>query len=253
MSSSTITRIFGTNGDLKTGPEIENAEKIVKALSEDNVENEKSIRDRVYRIIYSPDVVEDKLQEYERMEKAKRHQKENALDGNTEEASGSKEDTIVKEDEVEIVEQREVNLQKVQEAIETILNVIGYKIVSSKESETWPEGIKYIVNNPKIDDYMEIMKQPYIDVVMGIWLSDKNYEESKFRIGTVAKTPRGVMILCCESMEVFKRARADQDLKIKNNVLLYLDDKSTLVVKSHRKKSFLKEVFGKNNLLFPEN
>ena len=106
---------------------------------------------------------------------------------------------------------------------------------------------------------LEYFKNPY-KIVLFLsnhhclnWLSDKNYEEAKFRIGTVAKDPRGVMILCCESMEVFKRAREDQDLKIKNNVLLYLDNKSTLFVKSHRKKSFLKEVFGKNNLLFPEN
>ena len=240
ISAPTMSRILNGSTEVKNGPEIENVEKIVQVLAKDSEENEQEIRECVYPVVYSPDVVKEKLEECERMINFNRNQKENDLGGNKEETSGSKEETTVKEDTVE-VEQQEINWKKLQDVIETILKGIGYKIKTCEK-------------NKKFEHAEEPFKPPYIDIVLGVWLSEENYLSDMNYIEGLAKDKKGVIIICSETTAVFERVRNDKERNLENNILLYWDKNSRLFVKSMGKgqRSFLKEIFGKEKLVFPK-
>ena len=254
MSASTLSRILNGNIDAKAGPEIKNVEKIVKVLSKDFKESEQEIRESVYLIAYGPEVLQKKLEEYGSAVNINRNQKENELDGNKEKASGSKEETNVKEDTIEVIEQQEKNWEKLQDVVEEILKVIGYKIRTCEKNKKLSTASVYEVFDPKFEYAEEPFKPPYIDIVLGVWLSEENYLSDMNYIEGLAKDKKGVIIICSETIAVFERVRNDKERNLQNNILLYWDKNSRLFVKSIGKgqRSFLKEIFGKENLVFPK-
>lgn len=239
----TLSRIFSSKIG-KGGRNIVTVEKIVRAIVEHREVDEGAVRKKIYELIYSPDIVDKKLQEaviFQRTDAG------NKVVTNNEAGS----DMCSEEDSLAIkLEEKDGHLKQIKDAIENIAMECSLDIEECKISERNDSSIIAYVK----PGYNSIFMEAYIGMIYGVYLTEKNYDAMIHNVAEL-NTEDGIIILFYEEESVFSKAWRDEKLKVENNVLLYcLSEKRKICVRSTRKqqKRFLKNLFGKEKLLFAE-
>lgn len=245
MAKATISRLFTLDYAGGRGPKRSNVEIIVEAIAKHNKADKNEVRNKIYELVYSPDIVEENLlkQDIELSEEK--------LDDNSEAVLAEEIETKATVEEADLVDISENGfniLNKMKETIFELTKECNLVIEECRVSKKIDNAIIVDV----IPEYNSIYMGGYIGMIYGMYLTEENYFSLIHDVAEL-NTKDGMIILFYTEENIFNKAWDDEKLKVNNNVLLYcLSRKRKIYVKSVRKKqkAFLKNLFGKERLLF---
>lgn len=249
IHKSTLSRILTTGSKMKTGPKIENIEKIVRALQNGIEANEEEIREKVYTLVYDEDYVQKQLEAFIIW---KKNRVKSGSSAHVFEECGKDSAEVVKETNQynEPVDVKEALSKNIEEVLEKIVEIIGYKIESRETGRHSEVALLFSVSSDISSCFLECP----IDMVYGLLLTEDNYTEIIHNVMGL-NSANGIIVLCCQNRDVLDKAWRDEMLRVENNVLLYcLSEKRKFYLKSCQKgqKSFFKNNFREENLIFPK-
>ena len=254
ITTPTLSRMFSGKKGEYCSPHVSNAEKIVAFCAQQETLSIQSVRLKIYGLFYHPDDLERKIKCAEEENHSESNSGEETSSCNIPENQGVNE-SIETVDDCEMLCEQENEVQekllpKVEDMLEQIACLIKVNIKEYKRISIFEDGVLGEV----IWENWAIFSGARLESIVGIHLTDKNYIQTMRRLSECDKCD-DLFLLLYEDDNVFDRALRDDMYKFKNNVLLCcLTEKRTIWVKSFRKKEkdFLKDLFGKNNLIFPK-
>ena len=254
ITTPTFSRMFsGIRGEY-CSPHIDNAEKVVDFCAQREKLSKQLVRKKIYGLFYHPDDLERKI----KCAEEKNHSESNSgeeTSGCTIPENQDVNESIETIDDCEMLceqenEPQEKMLPKVEDMLEKIACLIKVNIKEYKRISIFEDGVLGEV----IWENWAIFGGARLESIVGIHLTNKNYIQTMRRLSECDKCD-DLFLLLYEDDNVFDRVLRDDMYKFKNNVLLCcLTEKRTIWVKSFRKKEkdFLKDLFGKKNLIFPK-